>query len=63
MAVYPDEFTIRETFLDEIPAEMCHALIRNDNLSPKVNTVTEFLVYAIRYKHTALATHKDIVNL
>ncbi|KAG6880992.1 hypothetical protein C0993_003314, partial [Termitomyces sp. T159_Od127] len=60
MAVYPDEFTIRETFLDRIPAEMRHALIRNDNLSPEVNTVTEFLAYAIRYEQSArTATHYD----
>ncbi|KAG6863548.1 hypothetical protein C0993_011134 [Termitomyces sp. T159_Od127] len=32
MAVYPDEFTIQETFLDGIPAEMRHALIRDNNL-------------------------------
>ncbi|KAG6882885.1 hypothetical protein C0995_013534 [Termitomyces sp. Mi166 len=73
MAVYLDEFTIQETFLDGIPAEMRHALIRNDNLSPEVNTVTEFLTYAIRYKQSAcmathyisaaLAAHKDIINL
>ncbi|KAG6881159.1 hypothetical protein C0992_001668, partial [Termitomyces sp. T32_za158] len=60
MAVYPDEFTIRETFLDGIPAEMRRALIRNDNLSPEVNTVTEFLAYAIRYEQSArTATHYD----
>ncbi|KAG6886995.1 hypothetical protein C0992_001279, partial [Termitomyces sp. T32_za158] len=35
MAVYPDEFTIREMFLDGIPAEMCRALIRDNNLSPE----------------------------
>ncbi|KAG6876702.1 hypothetical protein C0992_012089, partial [Termitomyces sp. T32_za158] len=50
MAVYPDEFTIWETFLDGIPAEMHCALIRDDNLSPEVNTVTEILAYAIRYE-------------
>ncbi|KAG6871151.1 hypothetical protein C0992_011612, partial [Termitomyces sp. T32_za158] len=43
MAVYLDEFTIWETFLDGIPAEMHRALIPDDNLSPEVNTVTEFL--------------------
>ncbi|KAG6880626.1 hypothetical protein C0995_005369, partial [Termitomyces sp. Mi166 len=43
MAVYPDEFTIWETFLDGIPAEMHHTLICDDNLSPEVNTVTKFL--------------------
>ncbi|KAG6894058.1 hypothetical protein C0992_007640 [Termitomyces sp. T32_za158] len=60
MAVYPDEFTIRETFLDRIPAEMHCTLIRNDNLSPEVNTVTEFLAYAIRYEQSAwTATHYD----
>ncbi|KAG6886835.1 hypothetical protein C0995_004011 [Termitomyces sp. Mi166 len=60
MAVYLDEFTIWETFLDRIPAEMCHALIRNDNLSPEVNTVTEFLAYAICYEQLArTANHYD----
>ncbi|KAG6863352.1 hypothetical protein C0993_011874, partial [Termitomyces sp. T159_Od127] len=60
MAVYLDEFTIQETFLDGIPAEMRCALIRNDNLSPEVNTVTEFLAYAIRYEQSArTATHYD----
>ncbi|KAG6858525.1 hypothetical protein C0995_015947, partial [Termitomyces sp. Mi166 len=44
MAVYPDKFTIQETFLDGIPAEMCRALMHDDNLSPEVNTVTKFLV-------------------
>ncbi|KAG6894556.1 hypothetical protein C0992_005613 [Termitomyces sp. T32_za158] len=60
MAVYPDEFTIQETFLDGIPAEMRCALIRNDNLLPEVNTVTEFLAYAIRYEQSAwTATYHD----
>ncbi|KAG6893450.1 hypothetical protein C0995_000504, partial [Termitomyces sp. Mi166 len=60
MAVYLDEFTIRKTFLDGIPAEMRRALIHDDNLSPEVNTVTEFLAYAIRYKQSAhTATHYD----
>ncbi|KAG6857883.1 hypothetical protein C0995_004411, partial [Termitomyces sp. Mi166 len=58
MAMYPDEFTIQETFLDGIQAEMHRALIRDDNLSPEVNTVTEFLAYAIRYEQSAhTATH------
>ncbi|KAG6874249.1 hypothetical protein C0992_007974, partial [Termitomyces sp. T32_za158] len=58
MAVYPDEFTIRETFLDGIPAEMHQALICNNNLSPEVNTVTEFLAYAICYEQsTRTASH------
>ncbi|KAG6858395.1 hypothetical protein C0995_000315, partial [Termitomyces sp. Mi166 len=57
MAVYLDKFTIQETFLDGIPAEMHCALIRNNNL-PEVNTVTEFLAYAIRYEQSAhTATH------
>ncbi|KAG6858168.1 hypothetical protein C0995_002090, partial [Termitomyces sp. Mi166 len=60
MAMYPDEFTIQETFLDGIPAEMHRALICDDNLSPEVNTVTEFLAYVIRYKQSAhTATHYD----
>ncbi|KAG6858303.1 hypothetical protein C0995_001054, partial [Termitomyces sp. Mi166 len=60
MAVYPDEFTIWKTFLDGIPAEMRRMLICDDNLSPEVNTVTEFLAYAIRYKQSAhTAMHYD----
>ncbi|KAG6893871.1 hypothetical protein C0992_008325 [Termitomyces sp. T32_za158] len=60
MAVYPDEFTIRKTFQDGIPAEMCRTLICNNNLSPEVNTVTEFLVYAICYEQSArTAIHYD----
>ncbi|KAG6859096.1 hypothetical protein C0995_011521, partial [Termitomyces sp. Mi166 len=60
MAMYLDEFTIWETFLDGIPAEMHRALIRNNNLSPEVNTVTKFLVYAIRYEQSArTAMHYD----
>ncbi|KAG6863672.1 hypothetical protein C0993_010670 [Termitomyces sp. T159_Od127] len=60
MAIYPDEFNIQETFLDGIPAEMCHALIHDDNLPPEVNTVTELLAYAIRYEQLAqTATHYD----
>ncbi|KAG6884063.1 hypothetical protein C0995_011044 [Termitomyces sp. Mi166 len=60
MAMYPDEFTVQETFLDGIPAEMCCALIHNNNLSSEVNTVTKFLAYAICYKQSACtATHYD----
>ncbi|KAG6882186.1 hypothetical protein C0995_015512, partial [Termitomyces sp. Mi166 len=60
MAMYSDEFTIQETFLDGISAEMCHALICNNNLLLEVNTVTEFLAYAIRYEQSAhTATHYD----
>ncbi|KAG6871313.1 hypothetical protein C0995_006142 [Termitomyces sp. Mi166 len=60
MAVYLDEFTIQETFLDRIPAEMRCMLIHDDNLSPEVNTVTEFLAYAIRYEQSAhTAMHYD----
>ncbi|KAG6859027.1 hypothetical protein C0995_012140, partial [Termitomyces sp. Mi166 len=58
--VYPDEFTIWETFLDGIPAEMHRALIHDNNLSPEVNTATEFLAYAIRYEQSAhTAMHYD----
>ncbi|KAG6874674.1 hypothetical protein C0992_007007 [Termitomyces sp. T32_za158] len=60
MAVYLDEFTIQETFLDGIPAEMRRKLIHDNNLSPEVNTVTEFLAYAICYEQSAqTASHYD----
>ncbi|KAG6869968.1 hypothetical protein C0995_015905, partial [Termitomyces sp. Mi166 len=38
MAIYPDKFTIWETFLDGTLAEMHCTLIHDDNLSPEVNT-------------------------
>ncbi|KAG6894335.1 hypothetical protein C0993_011767, partial [Termitomyces sp. T159_Od127] len=39
---------------------MHRTLIRNDNLSPEVNTVTKFLAYAIRYEQSAqTAMHYD----
>ncbi|KAG6881969.1 hypothetical protein C0995_016436, partial [Termitomyces sp. Mi166 len=54
-----NKFTIWETFLDGIPAEMHCVLIRDDNLSPEV-TVTKFLAYVIRYKQSAhTAMHYD----
>ncbi|KAG6859429.1 hypothetical protein C0995_008644 [Termitomyces sp. Mi166 len=60
MAMYPDEFTIQETFLDGIPAEMRRVLIHDNNLSLEVNTVTEFLTYVIRYEQSAhTAMHYD----
>ncbi|KAG6894422.1 hypothetical protein C0995_014378 [Termitomyces sp. Mi166 len=60
MAMYLDEFTIQETFLDGIPAEMRRVLMRDNNLSPEVNTVTEFLAYAIKYEQSACtAMHYD----
>ncbi|KAG6859224.1 hypothetical protein C0995_010566, partial [Termitomyces sp. Mi166 len=60
MAVYLNEFTIWETFLDGIPAEIRCALICDNNLLPEVNTVTKFLAYAIRYEQSAhTATHYD----
>ncbi|KAG6870007.1 hypothetical protein C0995_015746 [Termitomyces sp. Mi166 len=60
MAVYLDKFTIQETFLNRILAEMHRALICDDNLLLKVNTVTELLMYAIRYEESACtAMHYD----
>ncbi|KAG6858753.1 hypothetical protein C0995_014135, partial [Termitomyces sp. Mi166 len=53
MAMYPDEFTIWETFLDGILAEMCCTLIHDDNLLPEQRTTIS----------AALTVHKDIVNL
>ncbi|KAG6884523.1 hypothetical protein C0993_010379 [Termitomyces sp. T159_Od127] len=60
MAVYPDKYTIQETFLDGIPAEMWHALKCDDNLLLEVNTVTEYLAYAIWYEQSMwTADHYD----
>ena len=50
MAVYPDGYTMLETFLDGIPADMHRYLIREDGLSPEVNNVEEFVAYAIQYE-------------
>ena len=52
MAVYPDGYTMLETFLDGIPADMRRYLIREDGLSPEVNDVEEFVAYAIRYEQS-----------
>ncbi|KAG6870104.1 hypothetical protein C0995_015228, partial [Termitomyces sp. Mi166 len=64
MAMYPDEFTIRETFLDGIPAEMRCMLIRDDNLSPEVklrNLEAQQMVEATKTpkKGIELSSHND----
>ncbi|KAG6914112.1 hypothetical protein DXG01_002367 [Tephrocybe rancida] len=55
MAEYPDEYTIREKFLDGIPSDMLIALIRDGGLSPEVNTVEDFVSEAKAYE-TSLKT-------
>ncbi|KAG6914456.1 hypothetical protein DXG01_017172 [Tephrocybe rancida] len=55
MAVYPDEYTICEKFLDGIPSDMLIALICNGGLSPEVNTVEDFVSEAKAYE-TSLKT-------
>ncbi|KAF5378850.1 hypothetical protein D9615_006885 [Tricholomella constricta] len=43
MAVFPDEYTVRDTFLEGIPKDMLVALIKEGGLSPEINTVDEFV--------------------
>ncbi|KAG6823988.1 hypothetical protein H0H93_002707, partial [Arthromyces matolae] len=52
MAVFPDGYTILETFLDGIPADMRRHLIRQDKLTPEMNSVEEFLVHAIAHEQS-----------
>ncbi|KAG6915404.1 hypothetical protein DXG01_011637 [Tephrocybe rancida] len=55
MAVYPDEYTIREKFLDGNPSNMLIALICDGGLSPEVNTVEDF-VSEVKAYETSLKT-------
>ncbi|KAG6833871.1 hypothetical protein H0H93_012945, partial [Arthromyces matolae] len=52
MAVFPDGYTILEMFLDGIPADMRRHLIRQDKLTPEMNSVEEFLVHAIAHEQS-----------
>ena len=52
MAVFPDEFTMWEQFLKEIPYEMLMALIIDEGLLLEVNTVLEFVADAWAYKNS-----------
>ncbi|KAF5381784.1 hypothetical protein D9615_005370, partial [Tricholomella constricta] len=50
MAVFPDEYTVRDTFLEGIPKDMLVALIKEGGLSPEINTVDEFVSEAKAYE-------------
>ncbi|KAF5386981.1 hypothetical protein D9615_002107 [Tricholomella constricta] len=50
MAVFPDEYTVRDTFLEGIPKDMLVALIKEGGLSPEINTVNEFVSEAKAYE-------------
>src|SRR5277367_1031736 len=50
MAVYPDEYSILEAFLEGIPESMRTQLIRELGLSPEVNSIDDFMSQAIGYE-------------
>ncbi|KAG5351244.1 hypothetical protein C0989_007279 [Termitomyces sp. Mn162] len=52
MAVLPNEFTIGEQFLEEIPSDMLVALIHDGRLAIEVNTVEEFVLETKAYKNS-----------
>jgi hypothetical protein len=42
MAVYPNNYLVVEMFLKGIPESICESII-TDGLSPKVNTIDDFV--------------------
>ena len=46
MAVYPDEYTILDVFLQGIPLSIFTELLTTIGLSPEINSLEEFVVYA-----------------
>ncbi|KAG6871374.1 hypothetical protein C0995_005341 [Termitomyces sp. Mi166 len=56
MAVFPDEFTICERFLEGIPSDMLVKLIRNRGLALEVNTVEEFVSEAQAHENSIKTT-------
>ncbi|KAH9474193.1 hypothetical protein JR316_0013508 [Psilocybe cubensis] len=50
MYEYPDQYSILEVFLSGIPRAMRSHLIRNDGLSPEINSVDEFVGLAKLYE-------------
>lgn len=56
MYVYPDEYTLRDKFLDGLPSEMAESLFIHYGMVPAINTLEEFVAQARVYKtlhHTA----------
>src|SRR5271155_2486435 len=50
MAVYPDEYSILEAFLEGIPESMRTQLIRELGLSLEINSIDDFVSQAIGYE-------------
>ena len=50
MAVYPDDYSILEAFLEGIPESMRTQLIRELGLSPEINSINDFVSQAISYE-------------
>ncbi|KAG6805979.1 hypothetical protein H0H92_013171, partial [Tricholoma furcatifolium] len=51
MVMYPEEITLREKFIEGLPADMLIALIRDGGLSPEVNTLEDFVSEAKAYEN------------
>ncbi|KAG6823015.1 hypothetical protein H0H92_011715, partial [Tricholoma furcatifolium] len=52
MVMYPEEITLREKFIEGLPADMLIALIRDGGLSPEVNTLEDFVSEAKAYENS-----------
>ncbi|KAG6886970.1 hypothetical protein C0992_001383 [Termitomyces sp. T32_za158] len=64
MSIYPDNWVMIDTFLRGIPDAMRDFLICDDDLSPEVNTVEEFVAHALRYKQShKIAKHFELHRL
>ncbi|PPQ66679.1 hypothetical protein CVT24_008832 [Panaeolus cyanescens] len=48
MSVYPDEYSLKEAFLDGIPDSMGTYLITEVGLSPEMHSIEDFVLYAKR---------------
>lgn len=50
MAVYPDDYSFIEVFLDGIPEKMRTELLRERGLSPEIHTMEDFIAFAVAYE-------------
>ncbi|KAG6807230.1 hypothetical protein H0H92_008298 [Tricholoma furcatifolium] len=50
--MYPEEITLWEKFIKGLPADMLIALIRDGGLSPKVNTLEDFVSEVKAYENS-----------
>ncbi|KAF9439723.1 hypothetical protein P691DRAFT_769050 [Macrolepiota fuliginosa MF-IS2] len=51
MTVHPDDYTLIEVFLEGIPADMKTDLLFYCGLTPEVNSLEDFMTYAVSYEN------------